>query len=152
MKHCLKAASVIILAAVISCSTINNSKLSGNEYQIDYSVGGGFTGLTNGITINSNGEVKFWQRIAAGSLKQKDSLRLNDNQLRTFNKSLQDSSIFTYKFNNTGNITTTLAIKSDELTNKISFKGTEPPVNMPENLIELINKIKKLYSRGKDKL
>jgi hypothetical protein len=151
MKHYFSVVTILILTLISSCSSSNSSWTSSDYYRIEYYVGGGFTGLTKGITITSGGGANFWQSIGTDSLVQQDSLELTEEQLESFGKTLQDSSIFSYKFNNPGNITTVLNIKFNKHSNKIAFEGTKPPATMPEKLNELINKIKNLYNRRKDK-
>jgi hypothetical protein len=145
--------SILILTLLLlsSCSSSNSSWTSSNYFRIEYYVGGGFTGLAKGITVTSEGWVKFWEKMGIDSLVQQDSLELTEEQLESIGKTLQDSSIFSYKYNNPGNATTVLNINLNNQSNKIAFEGTKPPATMPEKLNELIHKIKNLYKLRKDK-
>jgi hypothetical protein len=150
MNRVLKILFLFALVFCISCASKKNVVSDNSSFRIDYSAGGGFSGLIKGITIFSNGNGELWKRLGTDSLLSRDSIKLNDTQLTSFKSILQDSALFRYKLNNTGNIATKLIIQKNNSRNEISFGGTIPPDNMPEKLIDLINQIKKLYSNKKD--
>ncbi len=149
MKQISKIIITLALIYFPSCSS-SNTVSNNYNYRIDYFVEGGFTGMTKGVTVISNGTAKFWQKFRNVSTLKQDSIMLNESQLNSLENLLQDSTIFTCNINNSGNITTTIIIKCNNLSNKISFPGTEPPDYIPENLTEIITKIKNLYSLRKD--
>lgn len=135
----------ILLQFGISCSFFSTH--AGNtNYHIDYSSGGGFTGIESGITIGSNGSVRYWERKLNSSPIVTDSTELTSAQLDTLNELMNSREIFTYKSDYKGNYSARLTFVNNESNNKFSFNPSEYPKDMPEvikNIIAEINNINK---------
>jgi hypothetical protein len=135
----------MLLQFGISCSCGSNCDGPRN-YHIDYSSGGGFTGIESGITINSNRSVKYWKRNINSAPVITDSTELTSGQLNTFNELIKNKEVFTYKNDFKGNYTARLVIVSSESTNTISFNPAELPKDMPDVLKNIIAEIKNINS------
>lgn len=136
----------MLLQFGISCSCGSNCDRNRN-YHIDYSSGGGFTGIESGITINSNRSVKYWQRKLNSSPVITDSTELTPDQLNTFNELMKNKEIFTYKNDYKGNYAARLIFVSSESNNTISFNPAELPKDMPVVLKNIIIEIKNINSK-----
>jgi len=133
----------IIFYFGISCSLFSTSAEK-NNYHIDYSFGGGFTGIESGITIGSNRSIKYWERRLNSSLIITDSMELTSTQLNTFNKLMKSKEIFTYKNDYKGNYTARLTFVNNESNNNFSFNPSELPKDMPDVIKNIIAEIKNI--------
>jgi hypothetical protein len=136
---------LLILQFGISCSSFNTCSIN-NNYHIDYSLGGGFTGVESGITISSSRIVKYWKRKLNSSPTITDSIELTSAQLDRFNKLMQNKEIFLYKNDYKGNYTARLTLVNNELNNNFSFNPSELPKDMPETIKNIIAEIKIINS------
>jgi hypothetical protein len=128
----------------ISCSFLSTSA-GNNNYHIDYSSGGGFTGIESGITIDSNGSVRYWERKLNSSPIITDSTELTSVQLNTLNELMKSREIFTYKNDYKGNYTARLTFVNNESNNKFSFNPSEYPKDMPEVIKKIIAEINNIH-------
>ena len=133
----------ILLQFGISCSFFSTH--AGNtHYHIDYSSGGGFTGIESGITIGSNRSVKYWKRKLNSSPIITDSTELTPAHLNTLNELMKSREIFTYKSDYKGNYTSRLTFVNNESNNTISFNPSELPKDMPDVIKNIIAEIKNI--------
>jgi hypothetical protein len=130
----------------ISCSCFYTSNGNSN-YHIDYSTGGGFTGIESGITISSDHSVKYWEKKVNSSRTITDSTELTSVQIDTFNELLKSKEIFTYKNDYRGNYTARLTFVNNGSSNNFSFNPSDIPKDMPEVLKSIIAEIKKINSQ-----
>ncbi len=130
-------------AALTGCSSSKNCTPEEN-FQIDFYSSGGFTSITNGITIDCVGLVKSWQVNNGNEKIFRDSLKLEDSTFNAIHRLLNDNAWLTYKNDFRGNVTTYLHIKLKNQTNEISFNSFDLPLNMPASLTELITIIKSI--------
>ncbi len=135
------AAILIISAMVYSCAASGNCSSAG-KYKIDFSTGGGFTGIVNGTTIYCDGRVMFWERYPNSAAQIKDSLTLQEDRLKHFNLLVQSPDVFTYSHSYSGNYTATLTISKDSVSNTISYNPSEEPADFPQAIKEIISEIK----------
>jgi hypothetical protein len=132
---------LIIIQLGISCSFVSTTTDKQN-YRIDYSSGGGFTGIESGITIKDDGSVKFWERRLNSSLKITDSTVLNSEQINTLHNLMKSKELFTYNNEYRGNYTAQLTFSNDSIKNNFSFNPSEFPKDMPYVIKNVIEKIK----------
>jgi len=136
---------VIILSIFVfsftSCTSISQS-IAEESYRIDYYSGGGFTGMESGITIFSDGNVKFWKKKLNSERQITDSLKLSEEHVTKLNEISRNTELFTYNNKYTGNYTTYLVLTKGIQLNNISFNGSELPAEMPACLKDLISEIK----------
>jgi hypothetical protein len=131
----------IFLFSLASCSSISQSK-EDESYRIDYYSGGGFTGMESGVTIFSDGNVKFWKKRLNSERQITDSLKLSEEQITKLNEISKNPELFTFSNKYTGNYTTYLLLTKGIQLNHISFNGAELPAEMPDCLKNLISEIK----------
>lgn len=135
---CIKIFLPILLMLILqSCSSAEKS-VKTDDFQVDYYTTGGFTNVTQGITINSSGWAKSWQAEYQSDKKILDSVKVETELLNEINSLLEDQRCFTYKNNFAGNLTAYLQIKKNNNANQISFNSFDLPANMPRSLKELI--------------
>jgi hypothetical protein len=115
-----------------------------NFFSIDYSSGGGFTGTESGVTIRSDGSVKFWEKRLNSSPTITDSTVLNSKQLTTLNKLMKSKEIFEYKNDYKGNYSARVTFSNDALMNNFSFNPSNIPVDMPDVIKSVIAEIKNI--------
>jgi hypothetical protein len=118
-----------------------------DNFRIDYYSGGGFTGFQSGLTIFSDGTVKFWKQNLSTNRQITDSLRLSGELLRKFNQSINNPEFFTYHNKLAGNYTTYITLARGIQLNRISFNGFDFPADMPASIKELISEIKIIYNK-----
>ena len=97
MRRVIIILIIIVLFLLSTSCSLTNTCSKNDNYKIDYYSGGGFTGIESGVTINCNGEVRFWERKPNTNSTTIDSLRLNDKQIIEFNKMLENPELFVYK-------------------------------------------------------
>jgi hypothetical protein len=136
-------AAFTVLILIYSCSTTGNCSTAGG-YQINFSTGGGFTGIENGITINCNGRVLFWERRANSPSIVKDSLILQPEQLKRLDELMQNPDLLTYSHTFNGNYTSTLTITKENISNTISYNPSEEPSDFPSVIRDIILEIKNI--------
>lgn len=143
--HRLTLALLILISFrfFISCAS-SSTFFQNNNYKIEYFSGGGFTGIESGVTINSDGIVKFWDRKPNSIPIIKDSLKLDDEQIKVFDQIMKNPKLFSYKNNYIGNYTTHLILTVKKNSNDVSFNPSDPPTNMPTIFSDLIAAIKKI--------
>ncbi len=144
MRRVIIILIIIVLFLLSTSCSLTNTCSKNDNYKIDYYSGGGFTGIESGVTINCNGEVRFWERKPNTNSTTIDSLRLNDKQIIEFNKMLENPELFVYKNIFRGNYTTHLILMSDEKSNNVSFNISDPTTNMPKAFSDLITAIKQI--------
>ena len=133
----------ILLLFGVSCSFFS-THAGHTNYHIDYSSGGGFSGIESGITIGSNGSVRYWERKLNSSPIVTDSTELTSVQLYTLSELMKSREIFTYKNDYKGNYISRLTFVNNEENNTISFNPSELPKDMPEVIKNIISGIKNI--------
>ncbi len=138
----------ILLASLylFSCSSSSDTSNNGN-FKIDYYTSGGFAGRSSGFTIYSNGKVHFWNGATAVNRAITDSTNLNDVAVNKISELLQDSTIYSYNYQGKGNLTSILKINSGHNTNSITYSGTVPPEEFPEQIKSLIHELNKVSNK-----
>ena len=144
MNQFLKIIGVLtIVIGGISCSSM--SLLPENKiFTIDYSSGGGFTGVESGMTIRGDGLVIFWEKRINSSPTITDSTILNSAQLKTFHKLMKSKEIFEYKNDYKGNYSAHVTFSNDTLNNNFSFNPSNIPNEMPEVIKNVLAEIKNI--------
>ncbi len=127
-----------------SCSSISNYSAK-NNYHIEYSLGGGFTGTESGITFGYGSFVKYWERKLNSSPIITDSTELTSTQLNALNKFMKNKEIYIYKNDYKGNYTARLTFINDGLSNTFSFNPSEFPKDMPETIKNIITEIQNIH-------
>lgn len=135
---------IIFVVLISSCSSTEQCSKNGN-YNIEYYTGGGFTGIEKGIIIKCSGSAIKWIRKPGQVREYTDSLKLSGDQIKTFNKIIENPDLFNYENKYTGNYTTHLNILKNDKINKISFNAAEVPSGMPDAVRNLIQVIKNIY-------
>jgi len=144
MNLFLKIMSVLtIMIMGISCSFVITRPERIN-FTIEYSSGGGFTGIESGMTIRSDGSVKFWEKRLNSSPTITDSTVLKSTQLTTLNKLMKSKEIFEYKNDYKGNYSARVTFSNDTLMNNFSFNPSNIPKEMPEVIKNVIAEIKNI--------
>lgn len=127
-----------------SCSNSNLCTTTGN-LNIEYYSSGGITGGSSGITIDSLGNATFWKQIPGSKREISKVVKIEDEQIEKICNTLNDSTIFAYQKDFTGNYTTYLNINLNDKENNISFNKSDLPEDMPQAyrlLIKELNNIK----------
>ena len=137
----------IFLASLclFSCSS-SSDVAQKNKFKIDYFTSGGVTGRSSGFTIYADGKVHFWNGATAANKSITDSTQVDDDIINKISDLLQDSTIFSYNYQDKGNLTSIIKINSNENMNDISYSGNIPPQEFPvelKNLISELNKVSK---------
>jgi hypothetical protein len=127
----------------ISCSFMSTSPET-NYYHIDYSSGGGFTGIVSGMTIRSDGSVQYWEKKINSSPTITDSTVLTSTQRKSLNKLMQNKEIFSYKNDYKGNYSAFVTFSNDSNSNKFSFNPSNIPKEMPDVIKNIITEIKNI--------
>lgn len=117
------------------------------NYKIDYYTTGGVTGRSDGLTVTSEGELKFWNGITITNRIVTDSLKLNNNDIVKLSDLIADSTIYSFKYHKPGNLTTVLKVTSDIGSNTISFPGTITGGSFPHKIKELIIELNELKNK-----
>jgi len=137
----LKVSGLLVFVMFgISCSFMSTSPETIN-YHIDYSSGGGFTGIESGMTIRSDGTVKYWQKKINSSPTITDSTVLNSTQRKTFNKLMQSKELFDYKNDYKGNYSTFVTFSNDSSINTFSFNPSNIPKEMPDVIKNILTEL-----------
>ncbi len=138
----------ILSVSLFFFSCCSSSDVSNNKkFQIDYYTSGGIAGRSSGFTIFSDGKVHFWNGVTVTNRAVTDSINLDENALNKIYQLLQDSTILSYNYQDKGNLTSVLKIKSNDETNNISYNGTVPPEKFPEQLKNLIYELNKVTNK-----
>lgn len=130
----------IIFQLGVSCSFVSTSAEI-NNYYIEYSSGGGLTGIESGISIGNNRSVKYWERKSNSPPILTDSTELTLTQLNTFNKLMKSKEILAYKNDYRGNYTGRLTFVNNDSINTFSFNPSNLPNNMPDAIKDIIVEI-----------
>ncbi len=132
------------LIFLYSCADSNLCTKTG-KLNIEYYSSGGITGGSQGLTIDSLGNATFWKQIPGSKRETSKVVKVEDEQLEKICNTLNDSTIFGYQKDFTGNYTTYLNINLNDKENNISFNKSDLPEDMPPAyriLIKELNNIK----------
>ena len=157
LKFYYKFTIFISVALLIGCGSckmdVENEHQSLNKeakslpiFKIVLSSGGGFTGLSNGYSLFSNGNVEKWRQLSA----VKDSVvwisQVDSSKIYNFKNDLETSGITNKTYNGTGNITTRLKYETKDSTYNWSWKGAGDESDVPLEIKPLFENIKKFCS------
>ena len=117
------------------------------NFKIDYYTTGGVTGRSDGLTVNSVGQLKIWNGITYTKRIISDSLLIKNDDIIRLSKLLEDSTIYNFKHKETGNLTTILNFTSDSGSNTISYSETITNTSFPHKIKELISKLNELKNK-----
>jgi len=137
---------ILILFHFYSCGSSSNLEQVQN-YSIDYYTTGGVTGMSYGLTVDSEGQLKFWNGAILTNRIVTDSLKLENDDVSILSKLLEDPTIFNFKYKETGNLTTIIKITSDRGSNIISYSGTITGNSFPHKIKELVSELNKLKNK-----
>ena len=146
INRCLYLLIVLLVFQFYSCGSSSDLTHVQN-FKIDYYTTGGVTGRSNGLTVDSEGQLKFWYGITYTKRNINDSLLINNNDIIKLSQLLEDSTIYNFKYKETGNITTVLKFTSDTGNNTISYSGTIAATSFPHKIKELIGKLNELKNK-----
>ncbi len=147
----LKSLQIVVLTILmvlmfISCSSTHPCE-GDHDYRITLYSAGGFTGGASGVTITCDGWAKYWQRQLNSSKQVTDSIRLDDDQGKSFRDMVHDPKLFSYQHDSKGNLTTYLIIEEGKRHNQISFADSNPPEDMPASIKSLIVAVNALHKQ-----
>lgn len=137
----LALVSIILITTSCSQSTYCTKDSS---YRIDYSSGGGFTGMERGVTVDCYGWLKKWERKLNSSKTITDSVKLSSSAMENISKAMSDSSIFSYLMNKTANYTTSIILTNQNKVHTISYSSSEVPGDLPNSIKAIIKEIEKI--------
>ena len=137
---------ILISLYLFSCSCSSDISQERN-FIIDYYTIGGVTGKSDGITVNSDGKVNHWNGFTAANRTVTDSVKVNEDEINNFASLLEDSTLYTFKYREKGNLTTVITINTNKHMNSISYPGTVSPKEFPKQIKELITELNKLFNR-----
>ncbi len=103
--------------------------------------------MQQGVTISCEGWAKYWEGMPASRRVATDSVKLSSDQLKKFERLIDNPAIFSYSNKYSGNYTTHLVIMKDIQTNNISFNESNPPSNFPQAVTDLITEIKSINKK-----
>ncbi len=127
-----------------ACSDVNRC-LKDYVYSIEYSSGGGFTGILSGKTIHCNGHVIFWDKYPNSQVVITDSLELSNDQIKRFNDLVKEPAVINYQSEFSGNYVTYLVITLNGNLNSLSFNYSDLPKDMPGSIRNLLDTISTIH-------
>ena len=134
---------VSLILVTTSCSQSTNCTKD-NSYRIDYSSGGGFTGMERGVTIDCNGWLKKWERKLNSPKTIVDSLELSSSAMKNITEAMNDTSIYIYVMNKAANYTTSIVLTNQNKVHTISYSSSEVPGDLPNSIKAIVKEIEKI--------
>jgi hypothetical protein len=139
----------LLLMIIPACSSSN--KLSNSQIQptlLDYSItisqGGGFTGGYQGYLIDSTGTISSFESMLTYKSQRVRKGILSEARIMELNKLF--TSIINIKFNENGNMTTSVMLSNGGHKLSFSWPGVEPGVNVPSELVQFYKKINNIIN------
>jgi len=87
----------------------------GKAFRIIIQEGGGFSGLTTGYTLSSNGKVEYWRQFPGKEKTIVWEKEVDPQNILRFRKELEASNVLSLELKEYGNMTTTITyIRGDE--------------------------------------
>ena len=111
---------VFFIIILSNCTSSKNSTSSIVKFELEFGMGGGFTGSWNGYTIKNNGEYFSW----TSRLLKKDSTYIGKIENEHLNKlwdEIQRINFFSLNYKNPGNMTCSIEISSDKHKNYVAW-------------------------------
>ncbi len=144
----LKKANIALLSVFgflwISCSS--EPPCTGKQnFTIDFSSGGGFTGEVNGMTITCTGTAIFWKRFPSSERRTTDSLKLDETKFRDLADLMEEEELLSYKNTFSGNFVAYLTIQMGTQRSEISYDPTALPMDMPASVRNLITELQSIH-------
>jgi len=107
-------------------------------YTVDFSSGGGFSGMHSGFTISPTGMVSYWSEMQG----RKEDIRkvgtLSADQLIALQQRIDHSEFRTFVYNETGNMTTSLRITSNEELHTVTWSGARSETEHVPSQIQVL--------------
>lgn len=143
MTHDL-ALLMLLFALLLSCNS--TQKKSGSEtitknqidqvFQITLWQGGGFTGLTTGFTLSSNGAVVHWQRFGGQADTTLWKVKGYLSEVQNLKNQLEESGMLELKYTDTGNITAGIKYETQDQQHVWTWNNSGVDNDIPEPLRE----------------
>lgn len=144
--------SILLSLLIAACSSSDKLGKDENPLLLDYNVtisqGGGFTGERQGFIIDSTGTVNNFSRMLKSDIKTTYKGKMSDEQIAELNKLFP--SILNTRYNENGNMTTSVLLKNKDLEFRFSWGGTDPGQNVPVELRTFYDKINFIIKNLKD--
>ncbi len=120
-KLCLYVVSCFVIANLFSAcqnkSTERTMRTTAvTPFKMTVSTGGGFTGLTSGYSLSSDGMVEQWQHFRAGKDSVLWSEKTDVSRILFFKKQLEDTRVSKKNIQKSGNMTTTVTLAMPDTT------------------------------------
>ena len=134
--------SIILLISLCGLNCSSSKPEEGtNKFEIQYYTVGGIGGLSEGLTVTSDGWAKFWSGATAFSAVVKDSIKIVDEKLKVISEIINSEELFNYQHSSKGNISTVLTLHRGRTSHTIMFGGVQPPESAPVEFKKLINQL-----------
>lgn len=141
-------AFLLLTACLLSSCTSSRQCAPEDAYRIEYFTGGGFTGFEQGTTLECSGRLIFWERRPGSGQQIKDSLLLHSTDRKKFDTLMNDSSLFTYAKQESGNLTTTLILSKGEKTTRVAWPTSSAlPADLPASMQAIITEITSVHKK-----
>jgi hypothetical protein len=145
-QDCLTLALMLSLFILTACSSKSRQQPPGaKEFTVIFGRGGGFSGMTDGYIIHSNGRVEKWsgQYFRRGKVEALSKVVSSD--ILTPLEEMFDTEDFTqWSYQETGNMTTRVWCISGQDTTVVSWNGTEPGKEVPQPIRDLYANLMKI--------
>lgn len=159
MKVFLIVIIISMLVIQTGCKTNSRAKLSTQKkrkqeamqavvdkmqaFTIRIAEGGGFTGLTKGYSLYSNGKVEHWQRFPVSSDSIIWKAEVEPVEIKEFQQKLESTGMLQKSIKQTGNITTSITYQLPDTTYSWHWAGSGSVGNIPQEFREWYQSVKK---------
>ncbi len=130
--------AILLLVVFVSCGTTKDER-AGREFTVEYSVGGGFTGIEKGVQVLGEGKAFLWERLPNSEKRNLDSLKIRSSVLDEIQELVAQPDVLNYKCSSAENYFARLNVVTGASTNNISFDPTKLPPDMPKAVRDLIS-------------
>jgi len=144
---------ILSLLFIPACSSSNKTAVTVEppvllDYNITLSHSGGFTGRSQGFTIDSTGIVSSFEGKITPDIKKVYKGKMNKEQLIELNKLFP--TIIKTSYAENGNMTTSILLVKENKELRFSFGGMEPDKFVPSELVKFYDSLNIIISNVKE--
>lgn len=136
---------LLVLTGCGSCNNIDkgnndsvmkeiNKEDKSKSFSLSIGVGGGFTGLKSGYTLNSDGIVSYWKQVSVAKDSVLWKVHGDSTKIDQFKNELEKTGIIDKQFKSVGNMTAYLVYETGKSVYSWSWKEDGVSGNIPENI------------------
>ena len=145
MRLTLITASCALFALVLSSCSSAKECSPQDAYTIEYSNGGGVTGMERGMTIDCSGRVTMWDKNVNSPRVSTDSLVLKSSSRKALAACMADAAVYAYTKNDVGNYTTRLVLTKNDQHTVIAYPSSTPPADLPASIQKILSEISSIH-------